>query len=100
MAHELVCWKCGASLADLALPLRRLEECAKCRAQLHVCRMCREYDPRVTGACREQNAEEVRNKEGANFCDFFRPRPGAHSAGNGGASDQALSELHKLFGPR
>ena len=100
MAHELVCWKCGASLVDLALPLRRLEECAKCRAQLHVCRMWREYDPRVTGACREQNAEEVRNKEGANFCDFFRPRPGAHAAGNGGPSDQALSELHKLFGPR
>src|SRR6185312_358334 len=24
---ELVCWKCGASLADLTLPLRRLEEC-------------------------------------------------------------------------
>lgn len=99
MAHELVCWKCGASLADLTLPLRRLEECPQCRAQLHVCRMCREYDTRVTGACREQGAEEVRNKEGANFCDFFRPRPGAY-AGNSAAADQALSELSKLFGPR
>ena len=99
MAHELVCWKCGASLADLTLPLRRLEECPKCRAQLHVCRMCREYDTHVTGACREQGAEEVRNKEGANFCDFFHPRPGAY-AGHGAATDQALSELNKLFGPR
>jgi hypothetical protein len=99
MAHELVCWKCGASLADVTLPLRRLEECPKCRAQLHVCRMCREYDVRVTGACREQGAEEVRNKEGANFCDFFRPRPDAHS-GRSTAADQALSELNKLFGPR
>ena len=26
MAHDLVCWKCGASLAALSLPLRRLEE--------------------------------------------------------------------------
>src|SRR2546430_4810374 len=26
MAHDLVCWKCGAALAELSLPLRRSEE--------------------------------------------------------------------------
>ena len=36
MAHDLVCWKCGASLAALTLPLRRLEECPACHAELHV----------------------------------------------------------------
>ena len=37
---ELSCWKCGASLAELTLPLRRLEECRACGAELHVCRLC------------------------------------------------------------
>src|SRR5437764_1378590 len=35
MAHDLVCWKCGAPLAELTLPLRRLEECPQCHAELH-----------------------------------------------------------------
>jgi hypothetical protein len=53
MNHGLVCWKCGASLADYSLPLRRLEECRACRAQLHVCRMCVEYDTHYAKHCRE-----------------------------------------------
>ena len=98
MAHDLVCWKCGASLAALTLPLRRLEECPQCRAELHACRMCREYDTRVATACREPTAEEVRNKEQANFCDFFQPRPGAYTAPNSAEVDKARTELEKLFG--
>src|ERR1700746_298296 len=82
MAHDLVCWKCGASLAELSLPLRRLEECPKCRAELHVCRMCVDYDPRVAKACREPTAEEVNDKTRANFCDHFKPRPGAYPPPN------------------
>src|SRR2546430_6917223 len=35
MAHDLVCWKCGAPLAELTLPLRRLEECPQCRSEEH-----------------------------------------------------------------
>ena len=54
MAHDLVCWKCGASLAALSLPLRRLEECPACRAELHVCRMCRLLDPQAYQQCRIQ----------------------------------------------
>ncbi len=34
MAHDLICWKCGVSLAELSLPLRRLDECPKCRSEL------------------------------------------------------------------
>ena len=98
MGHELVCWKCGASLAALTLPLRRLEECPRCRAQLHVCRMCLEYDTTVATRCREPTAEEVRNKEGANFCAFFTPRPGAYTAPNTAEAERARAELDKLFG--
>lgn len=100
MDDELVCWNCGASLAALTLPLRRREECPKCHSELHVCRMCREYDTGVASACRETTAEEVRNKEQANFCDFYRPRAGAYTEGKSAETDKALSELQKLFDPR
>jgi excinuclease UvrABC nuclease subunit len=96
-AAELVCWKCGASLAALTLPLRRLEECPKCRSELHVCRMCADYDTSVAKHCREPTAEEVYEKMRANFCDFFEPRPGAYTAPNTAAVDRARAELEKLF---
>ncbi|MGH8298024.1 MAG: hypothetical protein ACRES6_01920 [Steroidobacteraceae bacterium] len=96
-AAELVCWKCGASLADLTLPLRRLEECRKCGAELHVCRMCVDYDTSVAKHCLEPTAEEVREKTRANFCDFFQPRPGAYAAPNTTEADRARAELEKLF---
>ena len=100
MAHGLVCWKCGAGLEALSLPLSRRDECARCRAELHVCRMCIEYDVAVAKHCREPTAEEVRDKQGANFCDFFRPRPGAFRPPEQTAIDSARTELERLFGKR
>jgi hypothetical protein len=98
MGHGLVCWKCGASLEDYSLPLRRLEECRACRAQLHACRMCVEYDTQYAKHCREPTAEEVRAKDQANFCDFFKPRPDAYDAGGMDAAAKARAELERLFG--
>ena len=97
MAHDLVCWKCGASLAALSLPLRRLDECRQCRAELHVCRMCVEYDTSKAKHCREPIAEEVRDKASANFCDFFKPRAGAYIAPDTAAVSEAQAALAKLF---
>ena len=98
MAHDLVCWKCGASLAVLSLPLLRLDACPACNAELHVCKLCVEYDTSVAKHCREPTADEVRDKEHANFCDHFKPRPGAFSPSSAAAADKARAELDKLFG--
>jgi hypothetical protein len=95
---ELVCWKCGNSLADLTLPLRRLEECRKCGAELHVCKLCEWYSIAVAKHCREPVAEEVKDKERANFCDYFKPRPGAHVPADAAASSKARADLDTLFG--
>jgi len=100
MAHDLICWKCGASLASLSLPLRRLDECPQCRAELHVCKLCVEYEPRVAKHCREPTAEEVRDKERANFCDHFKLKPGAWKAADVAAADAARAELERLFGKK
>jgi hypothetical protein len=94
----LVCWKCGSSLADLTLPLRRLEECRACHAELHVCKLCEWYDTAVAKHCREPIAEEVKDKERANFCDYFKPRDDAYSAKNTDAAAAAQAELDALFG--
>ena len=98
MAHDLSCWKCGASLAGLSLPLRRLDECPKCGAELHVCKLCGLYDKNAYQQCREPTVEEVRDKTRANFCDHFKPRAGAWSGADNAAGDHARSELDKLFG--
>jgi hypothetical protein len=94
----LVCWKCGSSIADLSLPLRRLDECRKCGAELHVCKLCEWYSTAVAKHCREPIAEEVKDKERANFCDYFKPRPDAYSAAPEAAAAKAKAELDALFG--
>lgn len=98
MTHTLVCWKCGASLAALSLPLRRLDECKTCSAELHVCKMCVEYDTSVAKSCREPIAEEVRDKEHANFCDYFKPRADAYKPRNAAEVARSQSGLDALFG--
>ena len=100
MKNDLSCWKCGFALADLSLPLRRLDECPKCRAELHVCKMCVDYSTAVAKHCREPTADEVSDKTRANFCDHFKPRAGAYTAPNTTAVDKAKAELEKLFGKR
>lgn len=97
MAHTLVCWKCGAALAALSLPLMRRDECPACRAELHVCRMCQDYDTSKAKHCREPTADEVTDKQHANFCGFYAPREGAYTPA-GDAAAAAKSELEKLFG--
>ena len=98
MTNALVCWKCGAALTDQPLPLSRLAVCSKCRAYLHACRLCLSYDPRLTRRCREQDAEEVTDKERANFCAYFSPRPGAYRPGGEARSEAARAKLGNLFG--
>jgi hypothetical protein len=98
MRDELVCWRCGESLADLPLPLARLVECGSCHTELHVCRMCRHYDTSVAKSCREPVADEVSDKERANFCGWFMPRPGAYTPGNERKAADAQAALDALFG--
>jgi hypothetical protein len=98
MAHDLNCWRCGADLAAITLPLRRLEECPACKAELHVCRMCQFFDRRIARQCRQDDAEEVRNKEQANFCDWFKPRPAAFDGAEAAVQQEARDRLASLFG--
>ena len=99
MAEILVCWKCGASLADFSLPLGRRDECRACRAELHVCRMCRFYDTRKAKACAEPVADEVLDKERSNFCGYFVAAGGRFTP-RSGAEERARNALDELFGAK
>ena len=96
--EALVCWKCGSSIDGLPLPLGRRAECEACRADLHVCRMCRFYDTSVAKSCREPIAEQVTDKERANFCDYFQVLPGAYVPPDNARAEQARAQLEELFG--
>jgi hypothetical protein len=98
MSDSLNCWKCGQVLDDMPMPLRRRDECPACGTDLHVCRMCEFYDISVAKSCREPVAEEVTDKERANFCDYFRGRPVVHAGGGAGETDAARAQLDALFG--
>ncbi len=100
MSDELQCWRCGASLAALRLPIGRSEECSACRSQLHVCRLCRSWDRARPKQCREEDAEEVRDKERANFCDWFKPRARAFDAARTATEAAAKAAIDGLFGPK
>jgi hypothetical protein len=95
---DLVCWKCGAALDGVPMPLSRLSVCLKCGAELYVCKLCRFHDPKLRQGCREDRAEHVQEKERANFCEFFDPRPGAFKAKDLSPAEKARSELDMLFG--
>jgi hypothetical protein len=98
MANKLVCWQCGASLKEVPLPISRLAECPRCRADLHACRLCKHYDPRLIGECRHDRADRVLDKTHANFCTHFRPRPDAYLPDTNNEAQRARSELEALFG--
>lgn len=95
---ELHCYRCGASLASLTLPIGRLEECPACTVQLHVCRMCAHFAPQQPKGCNEDDAPEVRDKKSANFCDYFKPTADAFSPHELAAEQRAHAELGALFG--
>ena len=59
--------------------------------------MCLYFDAHVPKACREDDAEDVKEKERANFCDYFKPNPHAYVPGFKAATAQATDKLASLF---
>ncbi|MGA8258873.1 MAG: hypothetical protein WB783_01525 [Arenicellales bacterium] len=82
----------------MPLPFSRFAECPACRTELHVCRMCRHYNPRYVGQCDHDFADKVLIKDKSNFCSHFRPSPGAFEGSLDGGKQKAQQELQSLFG--
>jgi hypothetical protein len=97
MSDSLSCYRCGASLSALSLPIVRKDLCPDCGVELHVCRMCIHFDPAAPAQCREDDAEDVKEKELANFCEWFEPSGTAFESRHQSEADQALEELEAMF---
>jgi hypothetical protein len=98
MKKALVCWRCGAAIKPEQRPISRLERCHACQADLHVCRQCRHYTTRMTGYCDHDHADPPRERERANFCQYFKPRPGAFAPVEGAIDQRTRDALEVLFG--
>jgi len=96
----MVCWKCGYAV-EIASSNRvtTRDACPQCDSDLHACRNCRHYDPAKNNQCAETQAEWVRDKEAANYCDYFSPgaarRAGALRPSSG--VDDAKKRFDSLF---
>jgi hypothetical protein len=59
--------------------------------------MCVNFDINVVAQCREDDAEEVFDKERANFCDWYEPSPSAFNSSGKRADENARSAADALF---
>lgn len=84
MSLQFRCFSCGKEL-EFKDRVGLREECPQCHADVHVCKNCEFYDPKVYNECREPQAEVIREKDRSNRCDFFKP-------GTGGGSSAALDK--------
>ena len=91
MSSELFCFNCNAAIPIVG-QIGRRDDCAKCRADVHVCRNCEFYDPKVYNECREPQAEVVKERDRANFCDYFSPRQGQGAGVDKAAALRAAAE--------
>tara|TARA_B100001248_G_C27396202_1_gene465732 strand:+ start:255 stop:551 length:297 start_codon:yes stop_codon:yes gene_type:complete len=69
---KVICFACSAE-HNFPERVSYREECDKCGADLHVCKTCEFYDPASYNECREPSADPVKDKERANYCDYYRP---------------------------
>ena len=92
----MFCYKCGNEVVIDKRPWRT-STCPKCEAYLHCCLNCRFYEKNAHNECREPEAKWVRDKEIANFCDYFEANMNLKEVPLGIRRDDALKKLDALF---
>ena len=92
------CYNCGNQLPEGKL--FRSTECPSCGRDAKVCLNCSFYKPGAHWDCAETISEPVRDKERANYCDFFAvAKGGGNKALNDGGlkSERAKKDFDNLF---
>lgn len=90
------CWFCGTQFSGAARPPRDAV-CSKCKVALKCCKNCRFFDPAAHNQCRDRAAEWVRDKELANFCEYFEfvEKVGAKKPGTVEDARKSFDDLFK-----
>jgi hypothetical protein len=92
---KFACFSCRKELSFSDAQIGRREECPHCRADVHVCKNCHFYDVTAYNECREPSADVMREKDRANFCDYFTARKG--SLGELSSADRMKAAAEALF---
>jgi hypothetical protein len=93
---DVICFSCKNKTTVVEkVPFRA--EC-DCGEDLHVCKNCEFYDPKVYNECREPTADVVKEKERANYCEFYRPRSSQDKSADRQALLSAAEALFKKSG--
>jgi hypothetical protein len=92
----MVCHNCGREIKVVGKVLRT-DECPHCDADVHCCKNCRHFDPGKNNQCSESQAEYVREKDRANFCDYFEPNNRVPLTSRGGSQSSNRDDVRKAF---
>ncbi len=97
-----VCYFCKARIDD-KIQIYRNSECPNCGKDLKICYNCKYYSKGAHWDCLETIGEPVREKDRANFCEYFRFKEVSEPSrtGLGQATDKkkkAEERIRKLFG--
>ncbi|HOP86953.1 MAG TPA: hypothetical protein PLM71_06460 [Syntrophorhabdaceae bacterium] len=65
-----ICYRCKIPIEMDEITFR--SECPSCSADLHVCFNCSFYDTTKHNSCSEGQADFVREKDRANYCEYFK----------------------------
>ena len=92
-----ICANCGKEL-NIEGRVSRSDLCPNCHAYLHSCINCEFYSPGAHNDCREPQAEYVRDKRGANFCEYFKFKRAKDKGKTGKSGTDARDAFKRLFG--
>ncbi len=97
MALDVIgkCWSCSGELT--ASDYGRETLCLGCSKATRVCKNCQWYDTGRTHQCAEAILEPVKEKERANYCEFFVATADTSDGNSVGGVDplQAAEDLFK-----
>jgi hypothetical protein len=87
--------KCNSCKQTLSLESKvgRRDVCPFCKADIHCCLNCTFYDRAASKQCREPVAESVKDKQKANFCDYF-----TFAESSGGPAQSEIEKSHRALG--
>lgn len=91
MANSLNCFSCGKPV-PISGVIGRRDECPSCHADIHVCKNCQHYDPKVYNECKEPQADRIQERDRANFCDYFTAGSAAGGSGKSAVDLKAAAE--------
>lgn len=88
-----MCKKCGKPI--MQTEIFRSTTCEFCGADIHACVNCKFYAPGSHYDCHESIDELVKDKERANFCDYFAVA--AINAAGGSKGEAAATKARDAF---